>query len=92
MLSNLNKLLNQNMNNLKYINLTIGDISNYFYVVLSKLIKKPSIKSLILRLHSNIFNNKNIINLLKCIENSKKLRIINITQKTDISIDGTVSI
>jgi len=88
-ISNLNKLLNQNLDNLKYINLTIGDISNNFYI-LSKLIKNPNLKSIILRLHSNIFNNKNIINLFKFIENSKKLRVINITQngnkKHDISL------
>ena len=86
-ISILNKLLNHNLNNLKYINLIIGDISNNFYDILSKLIKSPNLKSLILKLHSNNFNNNNIIDLLKLIENSKKLRIINITQNKNDKYD-----
>jgi hypothetical protein len=83
----LNKLLNHNMNNLKYINLIIDDISNNFYDILSKIIKSPNLKSLILKLHSNNFNNNNIIDLFKLIENSKKLRIINITQNNNDKYD-----
>ncbi len=83
----LNKLLNHNMNNLKYINLIIGDISNNFYDILSKIIKSPNLKTLILKLHSNNFNNNNIIDLLTLIENTKQLRIINITQNKNDKYD-----
>ena len=75
------------MNNIKYINLIIGDISNNFYDILSKLIKSPNLKSLILKLHSNNFNNNNIIDLFNLIENSTKLRIINITQNNNDKYD-----
>jgi surface protein len=75
------------MNNLKYINLIIGDISNNFNDILSKIIKSPNLKTLILKLHSNNFNINNIIDLLNLIENSKKLRIINITQNKNDKYD-----
>ena len=83
----LKEFLNQkeNFNNLKYINLNVNDISNYLnniYNILSELIKSKKLKSLILRLPSESFN-ENIISLFKLIENSKKLRIINITKNSD---------
>ena len=74
-----------NLNNLKYINLNIGDdLSNNsnLYDNLSQLITSKNLKSLILKLHPNNFNN-NIILLFQLIQNSKKLRIINITQNND---------
>ena len=83
----LNEFLNQkeNFNNLKHINLNVGDISinsNNRYYLLSELIKSKNLKSLILRLSPNNFN-KNIVSLLQLLENSKKLRIVNITQNID---------
>ena len=74
-----------NLNNLKYINLNIGDdLSNNsnLYDNLSQLIKSINLKSLILRLPPNNFN-KNIILLFQLIQNSKKLRTINITKNND---------
>ena len=74
---------NDNLNNLKYINLTIGEFNdiNICYI-LSELIKNKKLKSLILRLHPNIFNQL-ITFLLQHIEYSKSLKIIKITQNIE---------
>ena len=80
-----NQFLNQkeNFNYLKHINLNIDYISNNsnnIYYILSEFIKRSrNLKSLILRLSPYNFN-ENIIYLLQLIENSKKLKKINITQ------------
>ena len=63
--------------NLKYINLTIGNISDIN--ILSKLIKNSkNLKGLILRL-----NNQNISYYLSLIEDLKKLKILNIITNND---------
>ena len=80
-LSILNKLLNQDLKNLQYINLNLGDdISNNFCDILINLLQKSeNLKSLILKVHSNIYNTK--INLLfEHIQNLRKLQILNISQ------------
>ena len=65
--------------NLKYINLTIGNISDNLLNVLSKLIKNSkNLKGLILRL-----NNQNISYYLSLIEDLKKLKILNIIGNND---------
>ena len=87
----LNKLLNNgnnqnNFNNLKYINLNIGcDISNNSSLknIFSQLIMSEKLKSLILKLNPNLFNKKTINLLFDLIQNSKTLKIINITQNID---------
>ena len=81
----LNKSINgnDNFNNLKYINLNIGNINDIYVInFLFKLIKKKKLKSLILRLNPNIFNQL-ITFLLQFIEYSKSLKIINITQNIE---------
>ena len=71
----LNQLIKEDMNNLKYINLNLGDID---LSILYEMIKKCyNLKSLILKLHPNNFN-QNINLLLQLIENLKQLKIINI--------------
>ena len=68
-----------NLKNLKHINLSLDDIdlsSN----ILSQIIKKSkNLKSLILKLSPNNFN-QNVYILLDLIENLKKLKIFNIKQ------------
>ena len=65
--------------NLKYINLTIGNISDNLLNILSKLIKNSkNLKGLILRL-----NNQNISYYLSLIEDLKKLKILNIITNND---------
>ena len=72
----LNQLFKEDLNNLKYINLNLGDID---ISILYEMIKNcKNLKSLILKLHPNNFN-QNINLLLQLIENLKHLKIINIT-------------
>ena len=76
-------IINKNeFKKLKYINITIGYINespynlstNHFYYYLSKLIKNSeNLKSLILRIHPNNFNN-NIYFFLSLIEDLNKLK------------------
>ena len=66
-----------NFNDLKNINLSLGDID---LSSLSQIIKKSTnLKYLILRLHPNNFN-KNAYYVLKLIEDLKKLKTVKITQ------------
>ena len=80
----MNLLDNQkDLDNLKYINISLGDID---ISILSKIIKKcKNLKSLKLILHPNNFY-QNIIDFLKLIESSKKLQIINIISKINRNI------
>ena len=73
-------IINKNgLINLKYINLSIGNISDNILNILSKLIKNSkNLKGLILRL-----NNQNISYYLSLIEDLKKLKILNIITNND---------
>ena len=91
----LNDLLlinNENLNNLKYINITLGELDDKIYSILSQIIQhSQNLKSLILRLHPHNFN-QNINFFIQLILNLKKLRIINISQniidpKYDLYLD-----
>ena len=91
----LNDLLlinNENLNNLKYINITLGELDDKIYSILSQIIQhSQNLKSLILRLHPHNFN-QNINFFIQLIQNLKKLRIINISQniinpKYDLYLD-----
>ena len=68
--------------NLKYLNITLGEIkefNNKIYSILSQLIQhSKNLKSLILRLHPYNFN-QNIYYFIQLIQNLKKLRVINIS-------------
>ena len=92
--TNLKELINnKELSNLKYINITIGNIKelykdiylsdNHIFKYLFELIKQSkNLKSLILRIlriQSNNFND-DIYFICSLIEDLKKLRIINITQ------------
>lgn len=80
------------MNNLKYINITLGELDDKIYSILSQIIQhSQNLKSLILRLHPHNFN-QNIYFFIQLIQNLKKLRIINISQniinpKYDLYLD-----
>ena len=86
------EIINKNgFKKLKYINITIGYINespynlstNHFYYYLSKLIKNSeNLKSLILRIHPNNFNN-NISYFLSLIEDLNKLKIFNIIENCE---------
>ena len=85
----LNQLFKDDMNNLKYINLNLGDID--ISILYEKIKNCNNLKSLILKLHPNNFN-QNINLLFQLIENLKHLKIINITSnnsnfKYDICLD-----
>ena len=68
------------MNNLKYINITLGEFNDKIYSILSQIIQhSQNLKSLILRLHPYNFN-QNIYFFIQLIQNLKKLRVINISQ------------
>ena len=78
-------ILQNKFENLKHLNLTIGNIKeslddkslskHHFYSLLSQLIQNSkNLKSLVLRLHTNNFN-QNIHFFLSSIQNLKKLKI-----------------
>jgi hypothetical protein len=74
-----------NFNNLKYINLTLDEIkeSDNMYNILSNLIENSNnLKSLILRIHPNNFN-QFIPFIFKSIQKLSELRILNISQNCD---------
>ena len=85
----LNLLKEKNLDNLKHINLTLGNCNesssdqNNIYKFLSEIIKKSEkLKSLILRLNPHNFN-ENVIFFLNLTQNLKKLKIINITKNIE---------
>ena len=76
----LNELFKDDLDNLKYINLNLGDID--ISLLVKMIVKYKNLKSLILKLHPNNFN-QNINLLLQLIENLKQLKIINITSNNN---------
>ena len=84
----LEKLNNLNIifDKLKYINLTIGNVNQFLYNNFSNFLSKTkNLKSIILRLNPQDFNEENIGFFLSLIENLKKVKIVKINQNSDNS-------
>ena len=84
----LEKLNNLNIifDKLKYINLTIGNVNQFLYNNFSNFLSKTkNLKSIILRLNPQDFNEENIDFFLSLIENLKKVKIVKINQNSDNS-------
>ena len=84
----LEKLNNLNIifDKLKYINLTIGNVNQFLYNHFSNFLSKTkNLKSIILRLNPQDFNEENIGFFLSLIENLKKVKIVKINQNSENS-------
>ena len=84
----LEKINNLNIifDKLKYINLTIGNVNQFLYNNFSNFLSKTkNLKSIILRLNPQDFNEENIRFFLSLIENLKKVKIVKINQNSENS-------
>ncbi len=76
---------------LKYINLRIGNVNQFFYNNFSNFLSKTkNLKSIILRLNPQDFNEENIGFFLSLIEKLKKVKIVKINQNSENSEKSSI--